>query len=245
MEVTSTGTVAPNTREYVRVSGAPIVRTLEAIPTGVEEPNSWVVVADVNCSETNYVRIQPASGDRLREDLAIDEPLDLDYPGAWAAGGAIVGSDDWGLQLQATTLATPAGDDIPGTVSYENRGSFTCYLKNPAGGDFDSGTAYWERIGKIVVLTLPALTIVNTNTGFSLSTSNGSAVNTWPSDITPARNQNMVGSIVEGATFQTSLFVLTNTGDFRIYKDLAGNAFSSSSAEKGVPTTLTLTYMVS
>lgn len=133
-----------------------------------------------------------------------------------------------------------------GLVSHESSGSFTCYLKNIAGADLTSGTAYYHRVGKQVTVQLPALTATSTLTTFTLSTSNGSSVNTWPSDITPiTRSSYPILSVTENGAYAAAYSSITTAGVFQFYRTLDGTGFNAASSVKGVGTNTTITYMLS
>jgi len=135
-----------------------------------------------------------------------------------------------------------------GLASYESSGSFTVHLKNPAAGSLASGTAFWYRIGKVVTISLPALSLTTTQTTFTLSDSSTSAVNTWPADLVPLRSQNVPIIVTEGGTNTTTytgLLNLTSAGVFNIARYLEGSGFGGASAVKGLPIPQTVSYNVS
>jgi len=174
------------------------------------------------------VPVTIAAGDSL--DINFDIPI-LEWRGA-------------GTLVYGAGLATNVK---PGLVTYESSGSFTCYLKNPAGSDYSSGTAYWYRNGKIVQIMLPGLTVTNTATAFSLSTSNSSAINTWPADLIPTRTQNIPLQVVEGSSasnYVIGLCNLSTAGVFTVGRNLDGSNFNAASAQKGLGIPQTITYSV-
>lgn len=161
-----------------------------------------------NTSTTKKILTQVGNG----TNSAAPAWSQIDNTGYFAAGAA------------ATSTAA-------GTVSYEDSGSFTVYLRD--GTSTVNDTAYYSRVGKIVNVRIPALVRTTASTTLTLSSSSGS--NTWPAGLTPA-SAAMAGTFVatEGVNKDVGLWQLSTAGVLTLFKNVDTSiAWSSSELSKG------------
>lgn len=161
---------------------------------------------------------------RLSEDVALaSEPT-------WAAAN---------LEGVANVAAFfPNASTTPGLLDYYAEGSFTVY-------GLDSGTAigspvtcYYVRVGKQVTVTIYGGDVQSTSTSRYLSTTAGAGNvvgnRTWPAVITPSRVAYPTLRVRTGtATFVMAMGGINPTGDFILYADPNGGAFSGNNEYKG------------
>jgi hypothetical protein len=136
-----------------------------------------------------------------------------------------------------------------GLVSYEDSGSFTVFLKSGATAGATtstgvSGTAYYSRVGKQVVIQLPDLTFTTVDAVFTLSTSNSASTNTWPTGLTPASVsvQDLLNTSKAGVG-SVAVWNLTTAGQLQFFADATGTSFGATNVAKGI-TKSNLKYMV-
>jgi len=173
--------------------------------------------------------------------------------GAWNSGSTAIFSDA-ALQFSITldlpivelaltaNLAYGAGlatSVKSGLVSYEDSGSFTVYLKSGAAAGSTtstgvSGTAYYSRVGKLVTVQLPGISVTITDAVFTISTSNTGSTNTWPAGLTPVSTgaQGVINT-VKGGVGSASIIQLSTAGLMQIFSDCTGTSFGATNVEKG------------
>lgn len=214
------------------------------IPTG----SMVVETVDVsgNCSDTVQIQVSPNTGYTIRwkaGNITAGNAIGIRRPYGKLKFSIESGSTVWDVEYSTSSVIAPASN-LPGSVSYEGSGSFSCFLKLPAGGDLAVGTARWSRVGPMVSLTLPNIEAATTATSLTISDSSLTGINTLPAAIKPTQTQQPIVITREGTVFQSALTQITSAGVFNIYKDGAGNGWSAASSVKGIGTILTIHYSV-
>jgi hypothetical protein len=122
-------------------------------------------------------------------------------------------------------------------------GQFTIYLRrdNTGGTILASGTAYWQRVGKVVTLRLPDNMYYNTDALQLFLTGLPSQVIPTGLAATSLQQINTVYGVNAGSVVILGLQVLEDQS----YLSFSGYSFSAGSSNKGLSGSATITYFVS
>ncbi len=168
-------------------------------------------------------------------------PVDVYIP---PASGSTAGLVDGNAQSFSGVKTFSNGISLGNeTLSTYDEGTFTVYLSDT--NSITAGvTATYVKIGKIVSINIPYAEINPTAfTTLILTTTNNATTYTWPAALTPSAIRNVFFNRYYNSTSAISTCAIASTGRVDLYYDLLGNAWPSSSVNKGY-LGFTLTYVL-
>lgn len=153
-----------------------------------------------------------------------------------------------GPTLVAPVLGTPASGNLSnctnypaatsstaGTITGEESGTFTGTLTGCTTSP--TATCGFARAGKIVTITVPALTATSNTTACTITTN-------LPSTCYPARTSSFLSNVVNAGTDVTGVCNMGTGGTITLTASVAGATFTNSGA-KGLDFGITFSYTTS
>ncbi len=157
----------------------------------------------------------------------------MDYRGSWIVLYAAAGATSWKIQSQSVSMAPPASVGVPGTVSWEEYGTFVGTVT----GATTSPTANfsYSRIGKVVTLEL------KTNLSFTKNGTTGViGITGLPANITPSVTAYAsLGAVSQSGTIYAANVWAESSSQLTYYKTAAEDGFSASAGIGIVRSTIT------
>jgi hypothetical protein len=126
-----------------------------------------------------------------------------------------------------TGVYLPQGGNL---LDFYGENTFPTYITDGVGGVGTGATSYYVRIGKIVFIVIPEIGLTTTGTAIYITAENSTSLS-WPAALQPARTQNGLLTIKDGAA-GIGHFQVSSSG-IRLYKS-GFAAFGSGSADKGI-----------